>query len=393
MPLTDLDCRNAKPRDRDYKLADGQGLYLLVRPGGARLWRLKYRHGGRERALSFGPYPEVSLRQARDRRLATRQALAAGRDPGRTPSADRMTFEAAARRWHEGRRHTLDPAHEQRVLARFERDVFPEIGQRPVDEIEAAEILTMIRRVEARGALDISRRLRQGCGQVFRYAIANGWARRDPAADLRGALKPKPRVRHMARLAEADLPEFLSRLARYDGERLTALAIRFTLLTWARTSEVRFAVWPEFEGLDGADPLWRIPARRMKMHREHLVPLSRQAVAVLRELREMNRGEYLFPGTGRRQVMSQNTMIYGLYRLGYHSRATIHGFRGTASTIANESELWHRDAVELQLAHADDDEVRSAYNAALHLATRRRMMQWWGDLIEGKEDPLAGVLG
>lgn len=400
MPLTDLDCRNAKPRDKDWKLLDERGLYLLVRAGGTKVWRMKYQRDGRERAITFGAYPEMPLSIARARRSTVKQILLDGGDPSATPAPSDPapagpTFKQVATEWHEGRKDSLNPAHEQRVWSRLQRDVIPHLGHRPIGEIDAPEILEVIRKVEARGAMDISRRMRQGCGQVFRYAIANGWAKRDPAADLRGALKPKPRVRHMARLADREMPDFFRRLSRYDGERLTVLALRFTILTWVRTSETRLATWAEFEGLDGPEPLWRIPAGRMKMHREHLVPLSRQAVAVIRELEAMRCSDFVFPHDRkpRHLPMSQNTMIGAMYRMGYRGRATVHGFRGLASTVANESELWKEDWIEMQLAHDDEDEVRAAYNSALYLSPRRRMMQWWGDRMEAAADPVAAVLG
>lgn len=384
MPLSDAACRNAKGRDKPYKLADGEGLYLQVQPNGTRAWRLAYRFGGKQKTLALGVYPHVSMADARERRAAAKRDLAAGRDPGeqkKIRKESETTFETIARAWHANAKDGWVPAHAERVLSRIERDVLPFLGARQIGEIEAPEILTVLRRVEERGALDISKRLRQSIGAVFRFAIAEGKASRNPAADLADALKPKSKVKHFASLRAADIPEFLGRLAQYDGEHQTRLAILFTLHTFVRTSEARFACWSEFEDLDGAAPLWRIPKERMKMGREHLVPLTPQVVAILQELRALAGGsDFLFQSRGREGVMSQNTMIFGLYRLGYHSKLTVHGFRGTASTILNEAGF-APDWIERQLAHVEGNDVRAAYNAAEWLPGRREMMAWWSNYL------------
>lgn len=248
----------------------------------------------------------------------------------------------------------------------------------------------MIRVVEARGALDLSRRLKQTAGQVFRFAIANGWAEADPTVPLAGALKPKPRVRHMARVSLSELPSLVQAIADYDGDEtprrreMTRKALTFTLLTWARKREVRFAVWSEFENLDSVEPLWRIPAERMKMEREHLVPLSRQAVTLLRELRAISSYDFVFAGEKPQKPISGNTMIYACYRMGYRGRQTVHGFRGLASTWANEAERYRPDWIEMALAHSDEDEVRGAYNSALYLSARRRMLQDWANAFDAE---------
>jgi integrase len=270
----------------------------------------------------------------------------------------------------------------------MERDVFPEIGTRTLDAIGAPDVLDVLRKVEARGALDISKRLRQSIGAVFRFAIAEGKARHNPAADVWQALKPRPKVKHFAALRASELPDLLARIRAYDGQHQTRLALLLTLHTFVRTSETRFAAWHEFEDLDGPAPLWRIPASRMKMGREHQVPLSPQVVAILRELREISDGPYLFPGAGGRSVMSQNTMIFALYRMGYHSKLTVHGFRSMASTILNEAHF-NRDWIERQLAHVEDNEVRGAYNAAEWMPGRREMMAWWSNYLDGQATRLA----
>ncbi len=405
MPLTETQAKNAKPRERAYKLADSEGLFLLVQPNGTKLWRMKYRVAGKEKLLSFGAYPALGIAAARDKRKAAKALLAEGKDPmkakGEVISENGNTFYMVAKRWHENRQSALNPAHAERVWSRMERDVFPSLGQKLIHEITAPEVLDMIRRIETRGALDISRRAKQGVGQVFQFAIACGLASSDPTAHLSGALKPRPRVKHMSRLPLVEIPAFLERLRAYqeEGDRRSAItrdAVLFALLTWVRTKELRLAVKSEFENLDGTEPVWRIPAARMKMGREHLVPLSAQAALIARKMVSAATGDYLFPGTHPDKPLSENTMIYALYRLGYHSRQTIHGFRGLASTWANEQlvefgkpAMWirkyHEDWIELQLAHSEKDDVRGAYNAAEYLAPRRRMMQDWADFLDGRK--------
>ena len=405
MPLTETQAKNAKPRERAYKLADSEGLFLLVQPNGTKLWRMKYRVAGKEKLLSFGAYPALGIAAARDKRKAAKALLAEGKDPmkakGEVTSENGDTFYMVAKRWHENRQSALNPAHAERVWSRMERDVFPFLGQRLIHEITAPEVLEMIRKIEIRGALDISRRAKQGVGQVFQFAIACGLASSDPTAHLSGALKPRPRVKHMSRLPLDEVPAFLEKLRAYqeEGDRRSAItrdAVLFALLTWVRTKELRLAVKSEFENLDGTEPVWRIPAARMKMGREHLVPLSSQAALIARKMVSTATGDYLFPGTHPDKPLSENTMIYALYRLGYHSRQTIHGFRGLASTWANEQlvefgkpAMWirkyHEDWVELQLAHSEKDDVRGAYNAAEYLAPRRRMMQDWADFLDGRK--------
>ena len=369
--LSDAACRNAKPTEKQRKLTDDKGLYLLVLPSGGKSWRYAYRFDGKQKALALGQYPAVSLVAARGKRDDARKLLDAGIDPSAEAKSD--TFESFARRWHDTNKGQWVPAHAERVLSRIERDVFPTLGQRPITQIEATDVLDVLRKVEERGALDISKRLRQSIGAVFRFAIAEGKAKTNPAADVGDALKPKPKVKHFAALKAADVPALVQAIRAYDGEAQTRLALLLTLHTFVRTNETRFARWSEFEDLDGDAPLWRIPKERMKMGREHLVPLTPQVVAILRELREVNDGDMLFGG------MSQNTMIFALYRMGYHSRLTVHGFRRMASTILNE-QGFNRDWIERQLAHVDD-EVRGAYNAAEWLTGRREMMQWWSDYL------------
>jgi integrase len=372
MPLTDAACRNAKPSEKPRKLADAGNLYLLVQPTGSRLWRMNYRFGGKQKTLAFGKYPDVSLAEARLRRDNARLLLATGLDPADPKPVDAISFEEVALEWLQAR---IDwtPRHQSRVMTRIEADIFPQFGHIAVSKLEAPMILAALRKVEDRGSFEMAKRLRQAVGQIMRYAIATGRASRDPAADLKGAMKPSPRVRHMAALREKDLPEFMAKLAAYDGDLRTRLAIEVVMHTFVRTGELRTARWSEIEG-----DIWRIPADRMKMGREHVVPLTPQTLALLDQLRAE-------PTDGFVCKMSENTMLYAMYRMGYHSRATIHGFRSTASTILNESGLWSPDAIERQLAHVPGNVVRSAYNAAQYLPERKRMMEWWSDFLTAKQ--------
>lgn len=407
MALKELQIKGARAKDRPYKLADGEGLFLLVKPNGSKLWRLKYRFAGKEKLLSFGMYPDVGISAARELRAIAKGALAKGRDPMiaklEKHSLDGQTLRNAAESWHRNREISLDPAHAKRVWSRLERDVFPLLGDMLLQDITPPDVLKVIRRIEDRGALDISRRAKQSIGQIFQFSIASGVCTIDPTAHLRGALKPRPRVKHMPKLPLAELPELVSKIDGYfeDGQRrseITKSALKFTLLTWARTKELRYATKSELEGLDGPSPIWRIGAERMKMKREHVVPLSKQAASIASELIALTEREYVFPGTKPNQPLSENTMIYALYRLGYHSRQTVHGFRGLASTWANEQMIqsgkpavwvrrYHPDWVELQLAHYDDNEVRGAYNAAEYLAPRRSMLQDWANFLDQQRSP------
>jgi len=396
MPLTDTRIRNAKPIAKAYKLSDGGGMYLLITQDGARYWRLDYRFAGRRRTLALGVYPTVTLATARTRRDEARTLLASDIDPSAAKKATKRaakiasenTFETIAREWLARQRRRLAPKYCALILARLEADIFPQIGSRLITEIDAPELLDVLRKVERRGVIETARRLRQTCGQVFRYAIATGHAKNDPSIALRGALGSPGRARGHRAMALTEVPEFLRALEAYDGDPRTRLALRLMVLTFARTSELRAARWSEFENMDDRDALWRIPADRMKMKREHIVPLSPQAVAVLGELRALPGSEassHLFPSPSREGYMSNNTMLYAMYRMGYHGRATVHGFRAMASTALNEMGF-RADVIERQLAHQEQNEVRAAYNRAEYLTERRAMMTRWADHL----DTLAG---
>ncbi|MBS0236207.1 MAG: tyrosine-type recombinase/integrase [Proteobacteria bacterium] len=387
MALTDTTIRNAKRQDKQYRLVDGDGLHLLVMPNGSKYWQLRYRFAGKEKLLALGVYPTISLAEARERRMAARKQLANDIDPGQAKKESKRqvflqtqnSFELVAREWHEGRTLGWTPHHAKDVIRRLEMDIFPPLGNRPINEITAPELLEAIRLIEKRGAIDIAHRAVQTCGQIFRYAIATGRAERNPAADLKGALRTRAKGNY-SYLKASELPEFLSKLAAYDGHIQTKLALRLLLLTFVRTSELRAAEWVEIN-FEKAE--WRIPAERMKMREQHIVPLSRQALALLQELYGLTgHTPYVFPGQNNpSKFMSENTLLYAIYRMGYHSRATGHGFRATASTILNEHGF-RSEVIERQLAHAERNKVRASYNHAQYLPERQKMMQWWADYLD-----------
>ena len=390
MPLTNTACRNARSAEKPFKLSDGGGLFLLIQPTGSKLWRMAYRFQKKQKTLAFGAYPDVSLKIARAKRDTAKELLATGIDPSEVKKAEKRasgiaaanTFEVIAREWFNARRAGWTVGYADRLLRRLEADIFPRIGSRPIGEVEPLELLECIRVVEKRNAVELAKRLLQVSGQIFRYAVASGRAFRDPSQDLRGALQSPGQIKHRAALKASELPDFLRALANYNGERSTVLGLKLIAHTFLRTNEVRYGRWSEIEGLGDDVPLWRIPPERMKARSEHLVPLTPQVVAILRELRILaGESEYILPAPTKDGVISQNTFIYALYRLGYHSRMTVHGFRGTASTILNE-QGFNRDWIERQLAHAERNEVRAAYNAAEWLADRRYMLTWWSEYLD-----------
>jgi integrase len=386
--LTDRAIKSTKAGTSIKKLSDGNGLTLLVYPNRSKYWVYRYRHLGKEKSLSLGVYPEVSLADARLKLTAARNLLSDGQDPSETRKALKRqamvsaenNFEAIAREWIAAKNSAWTPRYTEFVIRRLEKDVFPHLGSRPIRDISAPELLSVVRIIEKRGALELANRVMQCCGQIFMYGIATGRAVRNPANDLQGALKTHVK-KHYAHLKAIDLPEFLGRLAEYNGHPQTKLAVRLLMLTFVRTTELRGATWTEID-IDNAE--WRIPAERMKMRRDHIVPLSRQAVAVLKELQRLTgQWTYVFPNPYKPfKHMSENAVLYALYRMGYHSRATGHGFRHTASTVLNESGLFSGDAIERQLAHVQGNKVRAAYNHAQYLPERRKMMQWWADYLD-----------
>ena len=390
MSLSDKAVKAAKPGEKPVKLFDERGLFLLVTPTGGKWWRFRYTYLGKEKLLSLGTYPDTSLAKAREKRDEARKLLADGVDPSQSRKADERakrlsaanSFEAVAKEWHSRQAHTWAKKHGADVLARLEGNIFPDLGHRPIAEIEPPELLDTVRKIEARGAHDLAHRVLAICGQVFRYGVATGRCKRDPTGDLRGALTPhKPK--HQAAVKPEELPELLRKIDAYDkeaGDTLTRLALQLMAATFVRTNELIGAKWEEF---DFKAKVWAIPAERMKMRTEHIVPLSHQALAILDELRPLSgRSAFLFPGRNKDKPISNNTMLFALYRMGYKGRMTGHGFRAVASTVLNESGF-RSDVIERQLAHCERDEVRSAYNRAEYLPERRKMMQWWGGYLEG----------
>lgn len=390
--LTDTAVKAFKPESKPYKKADGGGLHLLITPQGGKLWRLSYRHGGKQKTLTGGSYPIVGLAAARRWQETNKGLLAQGLDPANerkreareAKTAAANTFEITAREWHENRKPKWSERHAWILMNALERDIFPEIGHMSISTIEPADVLATVRKIQDRGAVETGKRMNSIIGEVFRYAIAEGTAKSDPSRDITAALKsPKP-VQHHAKLSAVELPEFLGRWAREPLEETTRIALLLTIHTMVRTNEMRFATWQEFSGLEGKSPMWEISAERMKARRPHVVPLSPQAVALLKKLQSLElEGDYLFPGR-RKGAMSENTMLFGLYRAGYRGKCSVHGFRSTASTILNESGLWHPDAIERQLAHDETNKVRAAYNSAQHLKERRKMLEWWSNYIEAR---------
>ena len=387
MPLTNTAIRNAKPRVKRYRLFDSQGLYIEVAPSGGKWWRLKYRILGKEKRLSLGVYPEVSLKDAREKRDQARRSLSEGADPIEARKlqsiADGTSFEAVAREWFIKFAPGWSESHANRILRRLENDVFPWLGSRSIDQIDPPELLKVIRRIESRGALETAHRAIRNCGQVFRYAVATGRAERDPTTDLNGALPPA-RSRHYPTITDPEaISDLLRAIGGYQGSPITRAALRLAPLVFVRPGELRHAEWRDIN-LKSAE--WRIPPEKMKHRRIHLVPLSRQAITILKELQLLTgHGQYLFPGRrSPRRPMSENTINAALRNLGYDkNQMTGHGFRSMASTLLNEQGCWHPDAIERQLAHVEGNSVRAAYNYAEHLEERRRMMQWWADYLDG----------
>jgi len=389
-PLTDTAIRKAKPAATPQKLRDGGGLYLLLRPDGARWWRWDYRRPvtGKRNTLSLGTYPDTGLADARQRHAAARKLLAAGIDPGAQRKAEKAagseraanSFEVVAREWLG--KQTWVPGYREKVAAWLDNDVFPHIGARPVAEVTAPEFLRVARRVEERGAVESAHRIMQNCGQVMRYAIATGRADRNPVADLRGAIASPAERHHSAITDPAELGGLLRAIDGYSGDPATRAALKLSGLLFVRPGELRHAEWSEID-LDKAE--WNIPAGKMKMRQPHLVPLSEQAVAILRELQPLTgRGQYVFPG-GRspRRPMSNNAINAALRRMGYAKEAmTAHGFRASARTLLDEVLGFRPDYIEHQLAHAVRDPNGRAYNRTSHLAERRKMMQGWADYLD-----------
>ena len=391
MPITHVAIVNAKPREKPYRIFDGRGLYLEVSPSGGRWWRFKYRFQGKEKRMSLGVFPEVSLSEARDALDDVRRQLRAGLDPAEeskkrkkgvapdgSPAGD--SLETIAREWFAKHSPAWAPGHGDKIIRRLELNVFPWLGQRPIAGIKPLELLGVIQRIEQRGANETAHRALQNCGRVFRYAVATGRAERDITRDLLGALAPVVERHHASIVEPQAVGTLLRDIDGYAGSFVTRCALRLAPLVFVRPGELRMAEWSEFN-LDEGE--WRIPAVRMKMRAPHFVPLSTQAVEILRELHPLTGdGKFVFPGEGNHhRPRSNNTVNAALRRLGYSKREmTGHGSRSMASTLLNEKG-WHPDAIERQLAHQEQNEIRAAYNYAKHLPERKQMMQAWADYL------------
>ncbi|HBR1808947.1 TPA: tyrosine-type recombinase/integrase [Klebsiella pneumoniae] len=380
----------AKPKEKAYKLADGAGLYLEVVPSGSRYWRMKYRFNGKEKRMAFGVYPAVSLAQARALRDEAKKKLAEGIDPSFAKKEEKLvrdvrlhnTFQAVALEWHGTKVSRWSEGYASDIIEAFNKDIFPYIGQQPVNEIKPLVLLNVLRRMESRGATEKAKKVRQRCSEVFRYAIVTGRAEYNPAADLTSAMSGHE-SKHYPFLTVEELPDFFKALSGYTGSPLIVLAARLLILTGVRTGELRGAFWSEFD-LEKA--VWEIPAERMKMKRPRLVPLSTQALEIVQQLKVMS-GQYplVFPGRNDpRKTMSEASINQVFKRIGYTGKVTGHGFRHTMSTILHE-EGFNTAWIETQLAHVDKNAISGTYNHALYLEGRKEMMQWYGDYVDSCE--------
>ena len=391
MALSDLSIKKAKPEAKQRKLSDGGGLYILIHPNGGKYWQLGYRFVGKQKTLALGVYPDVGLSDARERRDQARKLIANGIDPGEVKRVQKReakinasnTFESVAREWIENRSNDWTTGHKELTLRTLEQDAFPAIGNRPIAEIPPPELLAAVRLIENRGALEIANRVLQRCSAVFRYGIATGKCKSNPATELRGALK-SPKRAHYTTIEKGGFPTLLRDIDGYQGSPLTTYAMQLMALTFTRTGELIEARWSEINLKSGE---WLIPAERMKMRRPHLVPLSKQAVAVFKKLAKLTADrEYVFPNRNDpSKPASKAVILRALGRMGYTGKMTGHGFRSAASTMLNENKSkWgiHRDVIELQLAHVEKNASRAAYNFAEYIDERRSMMQRWADHLD-----------
>ena len=387
--LTELGVRKAKPSSKPKKFSDGGGLFLLLHLSGSKYWRMKYRFIGKEKLLAFGVWPEVSLTEARKKRNEAKQLLKSGKDPSAAKKnmklnkrvAQSNTFGSVTEEWLEIKQKEWKSPYFDDVRSSIEIHLLPDLGQRPIEDITSSEILSVLKKIEEQGKLEVASRSRQKCGAIFTYANLKQLCTNNPVSNLKGALA-SPKKNKFNSLSPKDLPQFLVKLDEYEGAIITKLALRFVLLTFARTVEIRFANWNEFD-LEDEEPIWRIPEEKMKMGREHVVPLSSQALVVLKEVRRFTQGDkYVFHQLNNpNKPMSENTMLYAMYRMGYHSRATVHGLRATMSTLLNEKGH-NPDVIEHLLSHQNSNKVRAAYNRAEYLSERRITLQWLADHLD-----------
>jgi integrase len=396
--LTELSIKQAKPKEKQYKLTDGEGMYLRVYPNGSKYWQLQYWFDGKQKILSFGVWPNISLKEARDERFAAKKLIKEGIEPN-DKKKERLvvesferdmekirkisTFQIVTHEWFSRQSTQWTERHSKGVLSSLEMHVFPDLGEIPIADISNQNVIATLRKLESEGKYETCYRIRQKLEAIFSFAEIEGLCIGNPARGLQKILtKPQPKSQNSLPISE--LPEFLKKIDADTGaSNTTSLAMKFLILTFVRTSELRFADWREFD-IDCTEPLWVIPAERMKMRKTHHVPLSRQAVSILEEMQQYSGTEgYVFPQVyNQKKAMSENTLLYFSNRLGYAGRNTIHGFRSVASTVLNESMKWHPDVIELQLSHQESNKVRKAYNRAEHLDERRKMMEWWSNYIE-----------
>lgn len=389
MALTANEISKAKPTEKPFKLSDGKGLFMLVTPNGAKLWRFKYRYDGREKLMALGSYPETTLAEVRRLHEDVRRLLLDGVDPMAQRKADKHarklatdnSFASVAKLWWTKWSNDRSQNHVDSTWRRLSADVFPVIGTRPISQIEAPELVRMMRAIEKRGAIDIAKRALQTSGQIFRFAISEGLATRNPAADIKpGDVLTNRKRENFARLDAKELPDLLRKIEVYRGSPTTRIALKLMAMTFVRTKELIGARWDEFN-LEAAR--WDLPAERMKSDKPHIVPLSKQAVELLRALKHLTGSfELLFPGErDTSRSMSNNTILKALEIMGYKHRMTGHGFRGIASTVLHEQGYEHQH-IEIQLAHTRRDSVSAAYDHAKYVKQRAAMMQAWSDFLD-----------
>ncbi|EPI2106466.1 tyrosine-type recombinase/integrase [Providencia rettgeri] len=391
MKLTVKQIDSSKPKEKDYKLSDGGGLYLLVKTNGGRYWRLKYRIDGKEKLLAIGIYPTVTLADARRKRDDAKRLLADGIDPNQQRKEQKQaskidsvnTFKNIALEWYEGRKDRWSVGYRDDMMDAFEKDVFPYIGNRPIAEIKPMELLEVLSIMEKRGATEKLKKVRQRCGEVWKYAIITGRAEYNPAPDLASAFVPHKRE-HYAHLSVSELPEFLSSIDKYMGSQIVRVALRVLILTGVRPGELRKAEWSEINFDTG---VWEIPAEKMKMRRPHIVPLSEQVIDLLKQIHPISGSyQYIFPSrTDYRKHISDMALNTMIRRMGYSGRATGHGFRHTMSTILHE-QGYNTTWIETQLAHVDKNSIRGTYNHAQYIDGRREMLQWYADYMGALEN-------
>ncbi|MBY6251076.1 MULTISPECIES: tyrosine-type recombinase/integrase [Enterobacteriaceae] len=405
MALTDIKVRSAKPQEKEYTLVDGDGMFLLIHPNGSKYWRFRFRFGGKQHLMAFGVYPETSLADARQKREEARRLVAAGIDPREHKRAvkeeqakEAITFESVAREWHATNKKWSEE-HSRRVLKSLEDNLFSVIGKRCIEELKTRDLLAPIKVVEATGRFEVASRLQQRTTAIMRYAVQSGLIDYNPAQEMAGAIASSNRV-HRPALELKRLPELLHRIDSYTGRAMTRLAVELTLLIFIRSSELRFARWSE---IDFETAMWTIPAEReaiegvkhsqrgSKMRTPHLVPLSRQALDILRQVHKFSGNrDFVFVGDHNpRKPMSENTVNKALRVMGYDTKVDVcgHGFRTMACSSLIESGLWSRDAVERQMSHMERSSVRAAYiHKAEHLDERRLMLQWWADYLDANRE-------